>query len=95
MVTIIDLAHAKMQVPGISYELEQAIERTLAESKKSLLFLNRRGRWRAIICQDCSLRVTCENCGVGLSQHGNSGRGTLQCHHCGYIGPLPESCKNC
>ncbi len=59
----------------------------------SLLFLNRRGYAPLVLCQGCGHQFQCPNCDVWLSQH--KFRNKLLCHHCGFEGPVPESCPKC
>jgi primosomal protein N' (replication factor Y) len=71
----------------------QAIAATLAEGEQIMLFLNRRGYAPLTLCRACGHRLRCPNCTAWLVEHRLARR--LQCHHCGYAAPLPETCPGC
>lgn len=74
-------------------ELLDALGETLSHGKQAILFLNRRGTSRQIICMSCGHVIKCKNCSVAMSYHGVSGR--LMCHQCGYSMFRPEVCPEC
>ena len=51
----------------------------------SILFLNRRGNSRFLVCMDCGDVPQCPRCSVHLTYH-SAGR-RLMCHYCGYSEP--------
>ncbi|HEY3541741.1 MAG TPA: primosomal protein N', partial [Gaiellaceae bacterium] len=59
---------------------------------KAILLLNRRGVAPAIHCRACGETRRCPNCDVALTLHAD---GSLRCHHCGRLEPLPEVCPVC
>jgi primosomal protein N' (replication factor Y) len=59
---------------------------------KAILLLNRRGVAPAIHCRACGETRRCPNCDVALTLHAD---GSLRCHHCGRLEPLPEVCPAC
>ncbi len=63
------------------------------EGKQAILFLNRRGSSRMMLCVDCGDVPECPNCSVHLTYHQANGR--LMCHHCGYSEPLNMKCPVC
>jgi primosomal protein N' (replication factor Y) (superfamily II helicase) len=73
--------------------LRGAITDTLAAGEQVMLFLNRRGYAPLTLCRTCGFRLQCPNCTAWLVEHRGARR--LQCHHCGYTAPLPESCPSC
>jgi primosomal protein N' (replication factor Y) len=77
----------------ISEELAQALRDAKSAGRQSILFLNRRGFARTLICQTCGAEVLCRHCSVPLTYHKASGR--LVCHYCGYSEPRPEACPDC
>jgi primosomal protein N' (replication factor Y) len=77
----------------ISEELAQALRDAKSAGRQSILFLNRRGFARTLICQTCGAEVLCRHCSVPLTYHKASGR--LVCHYCGYSEPKPEACPDC
>ncbi len=73
--------------------LVKAIEETLAAKEQVLLFLNRRGYAPLTLCSACGHRMHCPDCTAWLVEHRLSKR--LQCHHCGFVAPRPETCPAC
>ena len=77
----------------LSGALRTAIRAALAEGEQALLFLNRRGYAPLTLCRTCGHRLQCPRCTAWLVEHRLAAR--LQCHHCGYVAALPESCPEC
>ncbi|OIR06226.1 primosomal protein N' [mine drainage metagenome] len=77
----------------LSPPLARAVEETLAAGEQALLFLNRRGYAPLTLCNSCGHRLQCPHCTAWLVEHRAAGR--LQCHHCGYLSPLPPACPSC
>ncbi len=77
----------------ISEELAQALRDAKSAGRQSILFLNRRGFARTLICQTCGAEVLCRHCSVPLTYHKTSGR--LVCHYCGYSESKPVACPEC
>ena len=76
-----------------SCELREAIEKTYKAGKQSILFLNRRGNSRALVCVDCGEAPECPRCSARLTYHSANER--LMCHYCGYSIPVPARCPSC
>lgn len=76
-----------------SYELRDAIDQTWQKGKQSILFLNRRGNSRALVCVECGEAPECPRCSARLTYHSANER--LMCHYCGYSVPAPERCPQC
>jgi primosomal protein N' (replication factor Y) len=66
----------------ISKQLAQAISTNLKSGLQTLLFLNRRGSARALICNNCGQTTNCPNCNICLNYHADLGK--LICHYCNY-----------
>ncbi len=79
--------------PFMSQPLLAAIEGALARGEQSLLYLNRRGTARLIMCESCGWQATCPHCDVPLTYHGDSH--SLRCHGCNFKSPAPSSCPTC
>jgi primosomal protein N' (replication factor Y) len=77
----------------ISDQLAQAIGEALKRHEQSLLFLNRRGTARVIVCQNCGWQALCPNCDLPLTYHGDSHNS--RCHVCGFKQATPTSCPKC
>lgn len=77
----------------ISWPLEDRIHETLQRGEQTILFLNRRGTSRMVVCVECGEAPQCPRCSVHLTYHGANGR--LMCHYCGHSEPLPQRCPRC
>ena len=78
---------------SLSLPLRLAILEANARRKQSILFLNRRGNSRALVCVDCREAPECPRCSARLTYHSANGR--LMCHYCGHSQPVPERCPSC
>lgn len=83
----------RTRYPLISKTLLDAVGRALARREQSLLFLNKRGSARMVICQVCGWHAVCPRCDLTLTYHGDKHR--LQCHTCGYHVSAPSICPEC
>jgi len=77
----------------VSRVLEEALRETMDRGEQAILFLNRRGASRMVICEECGAVPDCPRCSVHLTYHSANRR--LMCHYCGYSAPLPEVCPQC
>jgi len=76
-----------------SDELACALEDNWSRGKQTILFLNRRGASRALVCVECGEAPECPRCSARLTYHSANGR--LMCHHCGHSVAVPERCPQC
>jgi primosomal protein N' (replication factor Y) len=65
----------------------------LADARKAIVLLNRRGWSNFIDCRTCGHVWSCPNCDVSLVLH--RAGGTLACHHCGHRERVPSTCREC
>lgn len=79
--------------PWLSNQLITAVQQALHEDSQSLIFLNRRGTARLVLCQICGWQATCPRCDLPLTYHGDNHQ--LRCHTCGYTTKTPASCPDC
>ncbi len=79
----------------IGTTLEDKIRCTLDKKEQIILFLNRRGLRKLLVCRDCKSGVSCPNCSVPLTLHAKDGAYRLVCHYCGYERTPPDSCPEC
>lgn len=104
-VHIVDMKDQVKEGAGnlLSIPLRRAMAQAFANNKQVLLFLNRRGYARTLICEECKEPATCPNCSVGMTLHNGikikgrdqTGR-ILICHYCGYTIPAREAiCSSC
>ncbi|MGZ6005660.1 MAG: replication restart helicase PriA, partial [Candidatus Saccharimonadales bacterium] len=77
----------------LSDDLLAGISRALKQKKQSLIFLNRRGTARLVLCQNCGWEQHCPNCDLPLTYHGD--KHEMRCHTCGYKAAAPLSCPVC
>jgi primosomal protein N' (replication factor Y) len=75
-------------------ELEAALRETLDRGEQAILFLNRRGHTRTLLCASCGAAVGCPNCSVALVLH-RAGKERLRCHLCGHDEALRRACAGC
>ena len=76
-----------------SLELQESIRETAGAGEQTILFLNRRGNARALVCVDCRETPECPRCNARLTYHSANSR--LMCHYCGYSLPVPKRCPKC
>ena len=78
---------------SFSYELLDAIRETHGAGKQTILFLNRRGSSRALVCVECREAPECPRCSARLTYHSANER--VMCHYCGFSQPAPRRCPRC
>ena len=78
---------------SLSYPLQNAIRDTERSGKQTILFLNRRGNSRALVCVDCRETPECPRCSARLTYHSANER--LMCHYCGHSQSAPSRCPSC
>ena len=76
-----------------SRALREELAQTLAEGNQAIIFLNRRGYAKTVICQDCGYVAKCQNCDVSLAYH--SEENCLKCHYCGAKYHMLRACPEC
>ena len=79
--------------PYLSDDLLSAIQQALDNGEQSLLFLNRRGTARIILCQQCGWENLCPRCHVPVTYHGDTH--SVRCHTCGFSAHSPVTCPSC
>lgn len=80
--------------PGlIGAVLRGELEQNLARGEQSILFLNRRGNSRMLLCGECGHVPECPRCSTPLTYHSANGR--LMCHYCGHSRRVSDVCPVC
>lgn len=79
--------------PFLSDQLLAALEKTLEQREQALIFLNRRGTARLVLCEQCGWTATCPRCDLSLTYHGDSHQ--MRCHVCNFHEPAPSRCPDC
>jgi primosomal protein N' (replication factor Y) len=94
-ITIVDRKDNSLfpKSPFISQELASAVETALARGEQSLLYLNRRGTARLVMCTNCGWQANCPHCDIPLIYHGD--KHELRCHGCSHHEKAPATCPNC
>ena len=95
IITIVDMKDREQFTRSrlISQPLVHAIEAALTRGEQSLLYLNRRGTARIVLCENCGWQADCPHCDLPLTYHGDSHK--LRCHSCDYHSASPTSCPSC
>lgn len=78
---------------SLSLRLLQELKTRAEKGEQAILFLNRRGNSRFLVCVDCGDVPQCPRCSVSLTYHSANKR--LMCHYCGYSEPLQTNCPAC
>ena len=94
-VQIVDMAEELRNGNDSPYSIDLllALEETRKAGKQSVLFLNRRGNARALVCAQCGKAPECPRCSARLTYHSANRR--LMCHYCGYSQSVPKVCPQC
>lgn len=94
-VTLIDMKDrsAFPRSPYLSQPLILAVKQALSRGEQSLLYLNRRGTARLVMCEKCGWQAECPHCDIPLTYHGDTHE--LRCHSCDYHASLPSNCPAC
>ena len=78
---------------SLSNALQDAVWDTYRDGKQTILFLNRRGNSRAMVCVDCRESPECPRCSARLTYHSANRR--LMCHYRGHSVPVSDRCPTC
>ena len=76
-----------------SSDLKEELKKCVEQDNQAIIFFNRRGYSRQVICRDCGFVARCENCDVTLNYHMDSG--VLKCHYCGSAYKMLSACPEC
>ena len=94
-VQIVDM-HRELQLGNdlsLSLPLQEGIRAAADQGRQTILFLNRRGNSRALVCVDCRKLPECPRCSARLTYHSANRR--MMCHYCGSSQPVPSRCPHC
>jgi primosomal protein N' (replication factor Y) len=94
-VSLVDMRDktATTRDPHLSNTLLTHISDALAHKQQVLLFLNRRGTARIVLCDNCGWQALCPHCDLPLTYHHDTH--TLRCHSCDFSEPAVSSCPVC
>lgn len=93
--TVVDMRDRQYftRSPWLSEQLIAALDEALLAKRQSLVFLNRRGSSRLVLCQTCGWEALCRHCNLPLTYHHD--HHSLICHTCGRNEIVPTSCPHC
>jgi primosomal protein N' (replication factor Y) (superfamily II helicase) len=79
-----------------SFALTRAIRQALARKEQCILFVNRRGSARFMLCRACGHVPKCPSCEIVMSLDlSEPARPTIKCHSCGRHRRLEDECPAC
>jgi primosomal protein N' (replication factor Y) len=79
-----------------SVPLARAVRGALRAGEQTILFVNRRGSARFVLCRDCGYVPLCASCEVAMSLDlADELNPRIVCHHCGRARRLEEQCPRC
>jgi len=79
--------------PYLSNQLIEAANQELGAKKQVMVYLNRRGSARLILCDNCGWQLLCPHCDVPLVYHQDKHQ--ARCHICGFRQMPPMECPKC
>ncbi len=80
LMEMIDMRDPDAGSASLSDRFFGAVRSTAAAGGRTLVFLNRKGTARALVCRRCDELATCRDCGALLRPSGQR----LVCEHCGF-----------
>ena len=91
----VEMADMRMELKNgnngcISHKLLGRLTECVQEGKQAILFLNRRGSSRFLVCTECGDVPQCPRCSVSLTYHSANRR--LMCHYCGHSQAVTGTC---
>jgi primosomal protein N' (replication factor Y) (superfamily II helicase) len=94
-IEIVDLKNRSnfSRSPYLSDQLLSSIDNCLRSGEQTLLFLNRRGTARVVLCDQCGWQALCPHCNLPLTYHGDNHN--MRCHTCGHTERAVTSCPIC
>lgn len=94
-ITIVDLRDRSLftKKSPLSDKLIEQVRETLSRKEQVLLFLNRRGTARVIMCEACGWQALCPHCDLPLIYHNDTH--SVRCHTCNFSTRTPTVCSEC
>ncbi|MEM6280228.1 MAG: primosomal protein N', partial [Verrucomicrobiota bacterium] len=97
LIRIVDMRIESKKVQSgpaiLSTQLRESMEKRLADGEQTILFLNRRGFARTMLCEECGYVANCRHCSTTMTLHRKEER--LICHICGFSQLPPTRCPEC
>ncbi|AJI45867.1 primosomal protein N' [Francisella tularensis subsp. novicida] len=79
---------------GISNQLFNLLQKNIELHQQSLVFINKLGFAKALVCKSCGEVVECKKCDKPYTLHTQPYQ-YLECHFCGSRKPLVTACPSC
>ncbi len=79
---------------GISSKLFQLLENNINAHSQSLIFINKLGFAKSLVCKSCGEVIECKKCDKPFTLHTHPHQ-YLACHFCGTRQPIATSCQSC
>jgi len=95
-IDVVDMRIEVMRTRGpaaLSKLLVEKMQERFSRREQTILFINRRGYSRSMVCQECGYVAECPHCSIALTYHRTDE--TLRCHLCGQEQAAPVSCPKC
>ena len=73
--------------------MDDRLSLDIKRGNENILFLNRRGNSRMLLCGECGCVPQCPRCSVPMTYHSANGR--LMCHYCGFSQRTETFCPEC
>ncbi|MBL4575941.1 MAG: primosomal protein N' [Opitutaceae bacterium] len=96
LIHVVDMRREIMKRRGlltISDFLAEKIRERHEKREQIILFINRRGYSKSMICQECGYVAECRHCSVAMTYHRTDD--CLHCHMCGAEKKAPYHCPEC
>jgi len=90
---LVDLTAKAQRGPLARETLSFLQDQTLAK-KRAILYINRRGEARFLLCRDCGFVPRCDRCDLPFVYHRKPSP-LLLCHHCANSSRPPSVCQEC
>jgi primosomal protein N' (replication factor Y) len=90
--TIVDMTSRDNlgKFPLLSKPLVEELAKALADNCQAMVFINKRGDSKSIICQNCGWQAKCASCDLPLTFHSDNSQ--FSCHTCGRQYPSRTTC---
>lgn len=73
--------------------LKDELEKNYMRGEQSVLFVQRRGFSKQLLCRECGKVIRCRKCNIAMTYHSKNNR--LICHYCGNTAVAPDNCPSC
>lgn len=83
----------KNRMVAFSEVLKEKLLLRYEQKEQSILFINRRGYSKSMLCPECGFVAYCDHCSVTMTYHRTDGQ--LRCHLCGFEKVAPTRCPTC